>query len=63
MEVINFMDGEDVKIEKFPFKGENWEVIGTSIRWLLRFGNDGTGYPEYELRYFAIKSDYRKMSS
>lgn len=55
MEVMNFMDCEDVKIEKFPFKGENREVTGTSIRWLSRYGDDGTAYPEYWLRYFTIQ--------
>ena len=55
MEVRNFRDCEDVKIETFPFKGEQREVVGTSIRWLSRFGDDGTGYPEYGLRYFTIQ--------
>jgi quercetin dioxygenase-like cupin family protein len=55
MDVFNFKDCEDVKIEKFPFKGEQREVIGTSVRWLSRFGDDGTGYPEYGLRLFTIQ--------
>ena len=55
MEVANFKDSEDVKIEKFPFKGTQRDVIGTSVRWLSQFGDDGTGYPEYGLRYFTIQ--------
>jgi quercetin dioxygenase-like cupin family protein len=55
MNVLNFKDCEDVKIDKFPFKGEQREVIGTSIRWLSRHGDDGTGYPEYGLRYFTMQ--------
>ena len=41
MEIHNFKDCEDVKIDKFPFKGEKRDVIGTSIRWLSRSGDDG----------------------
>jgi quercetin dioxygenase-like cupin family protein len=55
MEVLNFKGCEDVKIEKFPFKGEQKDVIGTSVRWLSKYGDDGTGYPEYGLRYFTIQ--------
>jgi quercetin dioxygenase-like cupin family protein len=55
MDVLNFKDCEDVKIEKFPFKGDTRNVVGTSIRWLSKHGDDGTGYPEYGLRYFTIQ--------
>ncbi len=55
MDVMNYKDCEDVKIEKFPFKGAMRDVIGTSIRWLSKYGNDGTGYPEYGLRFFTIQ--------
>jgi quercetin dioxygenase-like cupin family protein len=55
MKILNFKDCEDVKIEKFPFKGGQRDVIGTSIRWLSKHGDDGTGYPEYGLRYFTIQ--------
>ena len=55
MEVLNFKDCEDVKIEKFPFKGEMRPVIGTSIRWLSKSGEDANGNPEYGLRYFTIE--------
>ena len=55
MDVANFKDQEDVNIEKFPFKGTQRDVIGTSIRWLSKCGDDGTGYPEYGLRYFTIQ--------
>ena len=55
MDVANFSDREDVNIEKFPFKGTQRDVIGTSIRWLSQCGDDGAGYPEYGLRYFTIQ--------
>ena len=55
MDVANFKDREDVNIEKFPFKGKQRDVLGTSIRWLSQCGDDGTGYPEYGLRYFTIQ--------
>ncbi len=55
MDVSNFKDCEDVKIEKFPFKGAKRDVTGTSIRWLSRHGDDGNGNPEYGLRYFTIQ--------
>lgn len=52
---MNFKDCQDIKIEKFPFKGEMRDVIGTRVRWLSRYGDDGNGYPEYGLRYFTIE--------
>ncbi len=55
MKIANFLDCEDVPIDKFPFKGRTRLVTGTSIRWLSRHGDDGTGYPEYGLRYFTIQ--------
>jgi quercetin dioxygenase-like cupin family protein len=55
MEVVNFMECEDVKIEKFPYKGKKNDVTGTSIRWLSKHGEDGHGFPEYGLRFFTIQ--------
>ena len=55
MKVINWKDVEEQKIEKFPFKGKMNDVIGTSVRWLSRQGDDGHGYPEYGLRFFTIQ--------
>ncbi|MDJ0855025.1 MAG: cupin domain-containing protein [Desulfobacterales bacterium] len=55
MEVKNYKDCEEKSIEKFPFKGTPRDVVGTSIRWLSSCGDDGTGYPEYGLRYFTIQ--------
>jgi len=55
MDIASFNDCEDVPIDKFPFKGTQRDVIGTSIRWLSKFGDDGTGYPEYGLRFFTIQ--------
>lgn len=55
MEVMHWKDCEDVKIEKFPYRGEMHDVIGTSVRWLSKQGEDGHGYPEYGLRFFTIQ--------
>lgn len=55
MEVMHWRDCEDVKIEKFPYRGEMHDVIGTSVRWLSKHGDDGNGYPEYGLRLFTIQ--------
>jgi len=55
MKVTHWKDCDDVKIEKFPYKGEFNEVIGTSIRWLSKHGDDGQGYPEYGLRFFTVQ--------
>jgi quercetin dioxygenase-like cupin family protein len=55
MKVTHWKDCEDVKIDKFPYKGEFNEVIGTSIRWLSKHGDDGNGYPEYGLRFFTVQ--------
>jgi quercetin dioxygenase-like cupin family protein len=55
MKIANYKDYEEKKIEKFPFKNEMRTVRGTCIRWLSQYGDDGTGYPEYGLRYFTIE--------
>jgi len=55
MEVIHWKDCQDQKIEKFPYKEKINEVIGTSVRWLSKHGDDGNGYPEYGLRFFTIQ--------
>lgn len=55
MDILNFKNCEDVKMESFPFKGKVRPVVGVSIRWLSKFGDDGTGHPEYGLRYFTVQ--------
>jgi quercetin dioxygenase-like cupin family protein len=55
MEMRNFKDCEEIKIEKFPFKGQMHDVIGTTVRWLSRYGDDGSGNPDYGLRLFEIQ--------
>ncbi|MEW5910541.1 MAG: cupin domain-containing protein [Thermodesulfobacteriota bacterium] len=55
MKIASYKEYEEKKIEKFPFKEEMRPVIGTRIRWLSQYGDDGTGYPEYGLRYFTIE--------
>ena len=55
MDVKNYKDCEAKQIEKFPFKGDMRDVVGTRIRWLSSCGDDGAGYPEYGLRHFTIE--------
>lgn len=55
MHLVKWKDVEDVKIAKFPYKGESYAVKGISVRWLSKFGDDGTGYPEYGLRLFTAQ--------
>jgi len=55
MEVVHWSDCEDKLIDKFPYKGNKLDVIGTSIRWLSQHGDDGHGIPEYGLRFFTIQ--------
>jgi quercetin dioxygenase-like cupin family protein len=57
MQVINWQDCEDVKIDKFPYRGKQYDVKGISVRWLSKHGDDGTGYPEYGLRFFTAQPD------
>ncbi|MBE9545810.1 MAG: cupin domain-containing protein [Proteobacteria bacterium] len=55
MKITHWKDCEDKKVDKFPYRGEMHDVIGTSIRWLSQHGDDGNGYPEYGLRFFTIQ--------
>lgn len=55
MDVKNYKDCEEKRIDQFPFKGVMRDVVGTSIRWLSSCGDDGTGHPEYGLRFFTIQ--------
>jgi quercetin dioxygenase-like cupin family protein len=55
MKIVHYADCENVIIDKFPYKGKDNDVVGTSIRWLSKDGDDGHGYPEYGLRYFTIQ--------
>lgn len=55
MEILNWKDSEDVKIEKFPYRGKPYDVKGVSVRWLSKFGEDDSGVPEYGLRLFTIQ--------
>jgi quercetin dioxygenase-like cupin family protein len=55
MHVVNWKDCEDKKIDKFPYRGKQYDVKGISVRWLSSHGDDGTGYPEYGLRFFTAQ--------
>ncbi|MBW2618995.1 MAG: cupin domain-containing protein [Deltaproteobacteria bacterium] len=30
-------------------------VTGTTVRWLSKYGDDGSGQPEYGLRFFTVQ--------
>ena len=55
MEVIFWQDCEDQEITKFPYRDKVNDVIGTSVRWFSKVGDDGNGHPEYGLRLFTIQ--------
>ena len=55
MQTMHWQECEDKKIEKFPYRGKMRDVIGTSVRWLSKHGDDGNGYPDYGLRLFTIQ--------
>jgi len=55
MEVLNWKDAANVRIETFPYKGKKYQVKGISVRWLSRTGEDDFGNPEYGLRYFTAE--------
>ncbi len=55
MDVGHWKEYEETHIDKFPYKGKMLDVVGTSVRWLSKNGDDGNGYPEYGLRYFTIQ--------
>ena len=55
MHIVEWQECEDKKIEKFPYRGKMLDVIGTSVRWLSKHGDDGNGLPEYGLRLFTIQ--------
>ena len=40
MEVLNLKDCEEIKIEKFPYRGKPLDVRGISVRWLSKAGED-----------------------
>ena len=51
----NWQECEAAKIDSFPYKGKSLEVKGISIRWLSKYGDDGSGGPEYGLRFFTAE--------
>jgi quercetin dioxygenase-like cupin family protein len=54
MDIVHWESCEDKKVDKFPYRGEMHDVLGTSVKWLSKSGDDGHGYPEYGLRLFTI---------
>ena len=55
MDVMNYKDCENITIDKFPYRDEMLDVIGISVRWLSKVGEDDTGNPEYGLRFFSAQ--------
>lgn len=55
MKVIHWTECEEKQIDRFPYRGKQLDVIGTSIRWLSQHGEDENGIPEYGLRFFTIQ--------
>ncbi len=55
MEVVKMKDCQEIKIEKFPYRGKPLDVSGISVRWLSKAGEDDMGQPEYGLRYFTAQ--------
>ena len=55
MEVFNWKDIDEVKVEKIHYRGKLNDVTGISIRWLSKTGKDKDGQPEYGLRFFTAK--------
>ena len=55
MEVLNLKDREEIKVEKFPYRGKPLDVRGISVRWLSKAGEDDMGQPEYGLRHFTAQ--------
>lgn len=55
MLIVNALDCDAKKIEKFPYRGEMLDVKGVHIRWLSSVGlNKDDGTAEYGLRYFTV---------
>ena len=71
MHVIHWKDCEDKKIDKFPYRGQVHDVVGTSVRWLSKYGDDGTGYPDglngknipLEARIVAVADVYDALTN
>jgi len=55
MEVLNWKDIEDIKVEKIAYNGKVNDVKGVSVRWLSKTGEDKDGKPEYGLRFFTAE--------
>ena len=52
MIITSAKDAEKRKIDKFPYKGKNYEVKKVTIQWLSQAGPPET--PEYGLRLFTV---------
>ena len=55
MEIMHWRDCRETPVEKISYREKIYDVIGTSIRWLSKNGDDGRGNPSYGLRLFTIQ--------
>jgi mannose-6-phosphate isomerase-like protein (cupin superfamily) len=53
MEIQNFKEKAEKKVETFPYKGNPLPVKDVWVRWLSQAGPDSNS-PDYGLRYFRI---------
>jgi quercetin dioxygenase-like cupin family protein len=55
MDVLNWKDCQNIKLDKYPYKGKDYDLKGVSVRWLSKYGEDDMGRPEYGLRFFTVE--------
>jgi hypothetical protein len=55
MEVLNWKNSEQIKIDKHS--GKSYDVKAIRVSWLSRFGKDDMGYSEYGHRLFTAGPD------
>jgi len=55
MEVCNWRNIEEAKVEDIPYRGKMNEVKGIGIRWLSKVVREKDGQSEYGLRLFTVK--------
>ena len=55
MQVLNWKDAQENKVEEAGYKGKMNKVTGITMRWLSKRGHDEMGSPEYGLRFFKAE--------
>ena len=51
LDVLSANDCEEIIIENFLCGGKQLPDKGISVRWVSEHGDDGSGYPEYGMRF------------